>query len=182
MRNGTTPQSGNGCRDKNGLNAKQRQSLPVIATAKSRRQGVIECGKQKIVSVAHWYRVWWKQPAYVKAVNQAEEELHGEVKDRIHQLAIAEGLETMRNIIRVAHSAGTNNMRAAEMHLGAIGVDTGRSSRFTKSTTHIEQNIYVQLRQELAQKPPDELERILKDEVAGLNRLKETHASGPNKN
>ena len=184
MQNGNARDNGNGRRDKNGLTPKQRKSIPIIAAAKSKRQGIIQCTKQKIVTESHFYRRWWQEPAYVKAYNKAKEELEGQIEDRYNQLAIAEVMATARNVFKVAQSFGPNNMQAAKMHLGSVGIDTGQNLRFT-SSTHIHQtNIHATFRIELENKSKDELDTMLDSELAGLNRLidLEDFATGSNNN
>ncbi len=171
-------------RDKSGLTRKQRLAITIVAGAKSRHQGVLECERKKIITADHYYRQWMHERRFVFAINAERTRIQGEHNERREQQLYAYEEAVTQEVIDTALSKGADKMRAIEVFFGLIGVDTGRGNRF-KSTTHIQHTTNIELRKELEQKSTEELIRILESKLVGLNRIKEKAASasnGPSRN
>ena len=123
-------------RDERGLTEKQRLSIPVIAAAETIRKGVIECVEKNILSsLEFFYKSWWRQSNYQKAVTDARSLLQGDAAERVRTIFLANIEATAKNIVKHASSSRSDSMRAAEIQLNGVGIDTGRGNRFKVSQT-----------------------------------------------
>ena len=144
--------NGNGRRrDENGLTDKQRQSLPIITVAPSIHKGMRQCIEKGIVgSREYFYKTWWKQDAYVKAVTEARAEYQGTIRDEILNRFRARAPEIADKMLDTALSGRADSIRACENVLAALGVELGKGNR-----VNVSQSVSSEDQREFAEKIRD---------------------------
>ena len=145
-------------RDENGLTDKQKQSIPVIASAVTVYEGVRQCVEQRIVSRDHFYHVWKKEPPFVAALNAERERIQGEVAERVRQRFLMSVERVVDTVIKHATSSRADALRGAEIVLNSIGIDTGRSSRFSATTKVVQSG----------ETPEEALAKMSREEILDL--------------
>lgn len=116
-------------RDKDGLTDKQRQSLPIIARAKSRHQGVLECEKMGIVRQSHYYNHWVKEPEFVRMLEEERHKYFEEVRSKVTDTFLSYAEILAQRLVSFGLQDGRDRLRAIEDVLTAIGVELGKGSR-----------------------------------------------------
>ncbi len=116
-------------RNKNGLTDKQQQALPIIARAKSRHQGVLECQRLGIVNQTQYYKYWTKEPQFVERLQEERDKYFGEVRSRIKDIFVSYAELLAQRLVSFGLQDGRDRLRAIEDVLGAIGIELGRGSR-----------------------------------------------------
>ena len=152
-------------RDKLGLTAKQVESLPIIACAKTPYAGVQQCVELGIItSTGYFYRKWNKEVKYHEIMWRIRHEVQGSVltatidRFRMH----AEDHADTVNFLAYKAESEAVRLQAARAALFAVGVETSGGGNINVSataTSQVENN-----QSEFCDRLADELQK-------GLDRL-----------
>ena len=127
-------------RNKDGLTDKQQQALPIIARAKSRHQGVLECEQLGIVKQWQYYQHWVKEPEVVRQLEEEREKYFGEVRVRVKDIFIGYAELLAQRLVTFGLQDGRDRLRAIEDVLSAIGIEFGKGSQVNVKTNVIQTN------------------------------------------
>ncbi len=125
-------------RNKDGLTDAQQQALPIIARAKSRHQGVLECEKLGIVRQWQYYKFWTKEPQFVKRLDEEREKYFGEVRSRVKDIFIHYAELLAQRLVSFGLQDGRDRLRAIEDVLTAIGIELGKGPRIDVKTNVVQ--------------------------------------------
>ena len=126
-------------RNKDGLTDKQRAAIPIIARAKSKHQGIVECEKQGIASQRQYYRIWIKEPKFLRKLEEERDKYFGEIRDRVRDIFKDHAEILAQRLVSFGLQDGKDRLRAIENVLQAIGIDLGKGSRLAVQT-NVSQN------------------------------------------
>jgi hypothetical protein len=137
--------TGSNRRDKNGMTEKMRASIPIIAAARTRREGIQQCQKFGIIgsgdgSERHFYRAWLKHPYYRSELERERERVQGEMAERIQSLMMAYEEDIVEHLCITALSSRADKIRAAELILTLRGYPTGKGVRLNQQIIQANQN------------------------------------------
>jgi len=109
-------------RDQHGLTEKMRASLPLVAAAKSRHQGVLECAELGIVTESHFYRTWMHDDHYVRAVNLERDRVQGASIERCKSFLVAYDEVVMEKLVQVCiDTRNTKQIAAIRLYAEIVG-------------------------------------------------------------
>jgi len=111
-----------------------RRSIPIIAAAPTRSQGLELCREQGIVAIPVFYQTWMRDDRYLKAMLAERERIQGQSIERLTRILAAHDEEVLMECIKVALSERRDKMRAIEAILNILGYDTGRGARVSVTT------------------------------------------------
>lgn len=76
-------------RDGRGLTTRMRQALPLMVEARTLEQGIARLAADKIVSRSVYFAKWLRDPAWIRALNDAREEALSKAQARAVEQIIA---------------------------------------------------------------------------------------------
>lgn len=119
-------------RGKDGLTDKMRESIPVIAVAKSIYRGLLDCVEQGIISATNYYYAWWgedKEPGYQKLLDAERNRVQGMAHNAVVQ-RFKDHAEDHADVINaLAYNSKNDAVRlaASRAALAGMGVTTGQA-------------------------------------------------------
>lgn len=125
-------------RDKDGLTDKQRQAIPIIARAKSKHQGVLECEKLGIIKQHHYYKQWVKEPRFVSKLDAERERYFQEVRETVKDVFMTYAEVLAQRLVALGLQDGSDRLRAIEDVLIALGFEFGRGSKVAVQTNVVQ--------------------------------------------
>lgn len=136
-------------RDENGLTERMREVIPIIARARTKHQGVVQCIELGILASENsYYRNFATDDHYVKAQNAERTRIMGERIERAIQIIEHYDDALVRTLVKRALSKKHKDaQRALETALHMGGHDIGRSSNF-HIETHVNADTTTQAHQE----------------------------------
>ena len=126
-------------RDKDGLTDKMRRALPIIARAKSKHQGVLQCEKLGIIKQHHYYKHWVKDRNYVEKLEAEREKYFHEVRETVKDVFLNYAEVLAQRLVALGLQDGSDRLRAIEDVLTTIGFEFGRGSKVAVQT-NVSQN------------------------------------------
>jgi hypothetical protein len=164
-------------RDKDGLTDKQRQAIPIIARAKSKHQGVLECERLGIVKQHHYYKHWVKEPRYVEKLQIERQQYFEEVREKVTDVFINYAEVLAQRLVALGLQDGSDRLRAIENVLTTLGFEFGRGGKVQVQTNVVQsqnaETFKERLRRAIAQRdkylpedksPDDEYEEVEEEE------------------
>jgi hypothetical protein len=137
-------------RSKDGLTDKQRAAIPIIARARSKHHGIVECEKKGIASQRQYYQVWIKEPKFLRKLDEERDKYFSEIRDRVRDIFKDHAEILAQRLVAFGLQDGKDRLRAIEIVLQAIGVDLGKGSRLAVQTNvnqhQSEDNFFMRLR------------------------------------
>ena len=121
-------------RDKDGLTDKQRRAIPIIARAKSKHQGVLECEKLGIVKQHQYYKVWVKEPAFVDKLEAERTNYFQEVREQVMDVFMTYAEVLAQRLVALGLQDGSDRLRAIEDVLMSLGFEFARGSKVNVQT------------------------------------------------
>src|SRR3972149_9250093 len=112
-----------------------RRSIPIIAAAPTRSQGLELCREHGIDAIPVFYQTWMRDDRYLKAMLAERERIQGQSIERLTRILAAHDEEVLMECIKVALSERRDKMRAIEAILNILGYDTGRGARSVATQT-----------------------------------------------
>ena len=121
-------------RDKDGLTDKMKQAIPIIARAKSKHQGVLQCERLGIIRQHHYYKHWVKDRTYVEKLEAEREKYFLEVRDSVNDVFMAYAEVLAQRLVALGLQDGSDRLRAIEDVLTTLGFEFGRGSKVAVQT------------------------------------------------
>ena len=168
-------------RNVDGYTPKQVQAMPYLTAMDSVSAAVEKCGELGIVTPSFFWRSWWRDPAFKGAVLDAREKalaeraaLTADTLERAKLIMLEGFIEAAQNLVRIALSKDSGNLRAIEDMASFLGLDAGRGTRVSIKqgiTQNADTSVREERMRELEGKSHDELREILKERQERLQRL-----------
>jgi hypothetical protein len=125
-------------RDSDGLTDKQKQAIPIIARAKSRHQGILECERLGIVRQSHYYNRWVKEPVFVEKLEEERRKYFEEVRNRVMDVFVAYAELLAQRLVSFGLQDGRDRLRAIENVLTAVGIEFGKGQKVDVKTNVVQ--------------------------------------------
>ena len=113
-------------RNEQGLTPKQVESIEIVASAATIRQGVLKVVEAGILNdTNYWYLTWWREPAYRTAVNERRKEIYGASREQAQTFMEAFKLDVVASTVAGALKAGPQQPAFQRLFYEVLGQLSG---------------------------------------------------------
>lgn len=102
-------------RNERGLTPKMMEALPILCRELVPSHGIAKIIEKGLVGEAHYWKVWNRDPHWIREVNRERERLHGAVRQRAQAVAVMKvekAIETISDIAEGKITAKSNQLQA----------------------------------------------------------------------